>query len=77
MPDSGSVLLIVVLLVLDSLHFVFARLLLPHIAPGVSVLYVLAVSTVEVGIFGLLTRRLHWHVARRHIWFFLAIGASA
>jgi hypothetical protein len=29
-------------LTLDSLHFVFARLLLPHISPGVSAMYVLA-----------------------------------
>ena len=64
-----------VLLVLDSLHFVFARLLLPHIEPRVSVLYVLAVSTVQVGIFGVLTRRIHWQIARRHFWLFVAIGA--
>jgi drug/metabolite transporter (DMT)-like permease len=75
MPQGSSVLLIAVLLVLDSLHFVFARLLLPHIAPGVSVLYVLAVSTLQVGAFGVVTRRLHWQVARRHVWFFIAIGA--
>jgi drug/metabolite transporter (DMT)-like permease len=74
-PSSSNGLLVAMLLVLDSLHFVFARLLLPQIAPGVSVLYVLAVSTVQVGLFGVLTRRIHWQMARRHVWLFLAIGA--
>ena len=77
-PQSASatsnILLVAVLLVLDSLHFVFARMLLPHIEPGSSVMYVLAVSTVEVGIFGLATRRLSRQPAKRHFWFFLAIG---
>lgn len=73
MPIPNA-LLVAVLLILDSLHFVFARLLLPHIAPGVSVLYVLAVGTLEVGAFGLLRGHLRRQTARRHIWFFLAIG---
>jgi drug/metabolite transporter (DMT)-like permease len=71
---SGNVLLIAALLLLDSLHFVFARLLLPHVAPSVSVTLVLVVSTVEVGLFGLATRRLNWRTAREHFGFFLAIG---
>jgi len=72
---SSNLLLVAVLLILDSLHFVFARTLLPRIDPGTSVTLVLAVSTVEVGIFGLAMRRLDWRPARRHFWFFLAIGA--
>jgi drug/metabolite transporter (DMT)-like permease len=73
-PSSGNGPLVAVLLILDSLHFVFARLLLPHIAPGVSVLYVLGVSTLQVGVFGLVTRRIHWQIVRRHLWLFVAIG---
>lgn len=77
-PQSASattnVPLVAVLLILDSLHFVFARMLLPHIEPGSSVMYVLAISTVEVGIFGLATRRLGWQPAKQHFRLFLAIG---
>ena len=71
---TNNVLLVAVLLILDSLHFVFARMLLPHIEPGSSVMYVMAVSTIEVGIFGLATRRLRRQPAKQHFWFFLAIG---
>jgi drug/metabolite transporter (DMT)-like permease len=71
---TSNILLVAILLILDSLHFVFARMLLPHIKPGSSVMYVLAVSTVEVGIFGLATRRLRLQPARRHFRFFVAIG---
>lgn len=71
MPNA---LLIAILLVLDSLHFVFARLLLPHIAPGASVMFVLATSTLEVGLYGLLSGKLRWDVARRYLGLFVAIG---
>ncbi|HHE72803.1 MAG TPA: EamA family transporter, partial [Chloroflexi bacterium] len=70
----NTTLLVAGLVLLDSMHFVFARLLLPRIAPGASVTYVLAVSTLEVGVFGLVQRRLHWQTARRHLWLFVAIG---
>ncbi|MGC9468530.1 MAG: DMT family transporter [Anaerolineae bacterium] len=73
--QSHNILLVAVLLILDSLHFVFARLLLPHVAPGTSVTLVLAVSVLEVGLYGLLTRRLHWQTTKQHFGFFLAIGA--
>jgi len=80
LPVGGSrlannrFLLISAFLTLDSLHFVFARLLLPHISPGVSAMYVLAVGAVEVGLFGLLRRRLHFRTLARHPWFFLSVG---
>jgi len=67
-------LLITSLLVIDSLHFIFARLLLSYISPKVSVLYVLAISTIEVALFGLIRRRIRWEILRKHLWFFLAIG---
>jgi O-acetylserine/cysteine efflux transporter len=71
---TSTVLLMAALLVLDSFHFVFARLLLPYVDPRASALYVMIISTVEVGAFGLATGRLHWASARRHAWFFVAIG---
>jgi drug/metabolite transporter (DMT)-like permease len=71
---SSGYVLVIPLLIVDSLHFVFARLLLPHISPGVSAMYVLAIGTLEVGLFALISRRLHFKVLKRHLWFFLAIG---
>lgn len=67
-------LLLIVLLSVDSLHFVFARLLLPHISPAVSVMYVLGIATLEVFIYGLATRRLSLRGLRPHVLFFTAIG---
>jgi len=58
----------------DSLHFVFARLLLPHANPFLSALFVMGIGTLEVGIFGLVTGRLGLAVFTRHWRFFLAIG---
>ena len=68
-------LLIAALIITDSVHFIFARLLLPHISPSVSVFYVMAIGTVEVGIYGFLCRRIHFMMLRNHFWFFLSIGA--
>jgi len=67
-------LLITTLLIIDSLHFVFARMLLPHMAPAASAMYVLVVATTEVGLLGLFTRRLHFLVLKQNIGFFLVIG---
>jgi len=67
-------MLIAAMLIVDSLHLVFARLLLPYISPGVSAMYVLAIATAEVGLLGLAQRRLHLSVLREHRWFLLSIG---
>ncbi|MCU0522216.1 MAG: DMT family transporter, partial [Anaerolineae bacterium] len=71
---SSTALLVVALLIFDSLHFVFARLLLPHIEPRASALYVMVISTIEVGAFGVVTGRLHWGAVGKHFGFFAAIG---
>ena len=63
-----------VLLLVDSFHYIFARLLLPHLHPTASAFYVLAVGTAEVGVFALAVRKLHWRPALRHFWFFASIG---
>ena len=73
MSGSGF-LLVIALLIVDSLHFVFARMLLPHISPAVSAMFVLAISTVEVGFYGLTRARLRFAVLRKNFWFFLTIG---
>jgi len=73
-PGGSDLFVVASLLIVDSLHFVSARLLLPHISPGVSAMYVLAVGTVEIGLFGLFRRRLHSSTLRQHLGFFLTIG---
>jgi drug/metabolite transporter (DMT)-like permease len=66
--------LFAILLVVDSLHFVFARLFLHHLPPMASTFYVLAVATVEVGIFAAVRRKLDWRPAVTSFPFFAAIG---
>jgi drug/metabolite transporter (DMT)-like permease len=72
-PSNGF-LLVTALLIVDSLHFAFARLLLPYISPGVSAMYVLAIGTVEVALFSLTRKRLRFSTLGKRLWFFLAIG---
>lgn len=62
------------LLLVDSLHFVFARSLLPHLPPETSALLVLGAGTIEVALFLGLRRQINFAVFRRHAWFFLTIG---
>ena len=62
------------MLLIDSLHFVFARLLLPHLPPMTSAMYVLTIGTVEVVIFAQLTGRLRFAPLWQNMWFFTAIG---
>lgn len=71
--------LFTVLLVVDSLHFIFARALLPHISPMVSAMYVIGIATVEVGLYGLYRRArgrpgIELRHVRGHLPFFLIIG---
>lgn len=71
--------LFTVLLVVDSLHFIFARALLPHISPMVSAMYVIGIATVQVGLYGLYLRArkcpgIRIGHARKHVGFFLIVG---
>jgi drug/metabolite transporter (DMT)-like permease len=67
-------LLLSLLLLLDSLHFIWARLLIPYLPGGTSAFYVLAIATVEVTLFMVATRRVRVRVFRENLRFFLAIG---
>jgi len=73
-PAQNTAPILIVLLLVDSLHFVFARTLLPLISPGVSAMYVLMIGTVMVGGYGLVRGQLGWRTARDHWRFFLVIG---
>ena len=72
---SGSeTALFALLLLVDSLHFVFARALVPHISPLVSAMYVIGIATVQVGAYGALRSAIDWRMARVHWVFFASIG---
>ena len=66
--------LFAILLLVDSLHLVFARAFLPYFEPVISATLVLAVGTIQVGIYGLWRGQLHLASLRKHLWFYLAIG---
>ncbi len=66
--------LLLVLLIVDSLHFVFAGLIKSYLPPAVGAMYVLGIATVEVGLFLLWRRTIRWSILRQHWFFFLVIG---
>jgi drug/metabolite transporter (DMT)-like permease len=70
-----SAWLLPLLLALESMHFVFARLAHDVLDPRVSILYAMSIATLTVGIYGVVTRRLSLAVGRRHWRLFAAIGA--
>ncbi|MBK8045700.1 MAG: DMT family transporter [Anaerolineales bacterium] len=72
--DAEKASLFAILLLVDSMFFIWARLLLPRISPLASSFFVLAVATIEVGVFALVRRQLHWRPALSHFWFFASIG---
>ncbi len=67
-------LVITILLLLDSLHFVFARLLRIYLPPVQAALFVLGFATVETAVFLAWRRKIQLSVLRQNIWFFAAIG---
>ena len=71
---DNAPLIVSLLVVIDSLHFVFARLLLPHLHPMTSAFYVLAIATVQVAIFAKWQGHFRIKVLRQNLWFFLAVG---
>ncbi len=71
---SNAPILIGVLLLVDSLHFVFARILHPYLPGGTSAMYVLTFAAIEVTIFLAIRRQIQLQVFRQHLRFFLVIG---
>ena len=60
------------LLVADSLYYVFARLMLPHFPPAAGAFYMMVAGAIIV--FAFLGGRIGLASLRRHFWFFLTIG---
>jgi drug/metabolite transporter (DMT)-like permease len=73
-PAQNPPVVVAVLLMVDSLHFVFARLLVPYLPGGTAAFYVLAVATVEVALFLAIRRAIRFDVFRDNWRFFLTIG---
>jgi O-acetylserine/cysteine efflux transporter len=71
---ENAPLLVMGLLMVDSLHFVFARLLLPHLPPVTSAFFVLLVATVEMGVVAGAQGRLRRPIPWQYGWFFVAVG---
>jgi len=67
-------LLLLILLIVDSLHFVFAGLLKTYLPPAVAAMYVLGIATLEVGLYLSWQRRIRISVFQAHWLFFLMIG---
>jgi drug/metabolite transporter (DMT)-like permease len=67
-------LVMAVLLLVDSLHYIFARLLLPHLPATTSSFYTLLVGLVETAVFLAWRRQIKWTVLRQNLRFFLAVG---
>ena len=66
--------LLAMVLLFDSMHFIFARLLLTWISPDVSAMYVMAIAAVQVGVYGWWRGVLQPTVLRDHWRFLLIIG---
>jgi O-acetylserine/cysteine efflux transporter len=64
--------LIVGLLLVDSLYYIFARLLLPLLPPAAGAMYMMVVGAVQVAL--LMGGRVDWRVLWRHRWLFLTVG---
>lgn len=71
---SLEVSLFGLLLVVDSLHFVFARALLPYFDSLVAAALVLVVATVQIGVYGILTRTIQWAGILRDLRFYALVG---
>ncbi len=71
---SNTPLLMIGLLLVDSLHFVFGRLLTNHFSPAVSSMWMISIGFFEIFLFMAATRRISWQILRDHWRFFTVIG---
>ena len=71
---NNSTAVVIVLLLADSLHFIFARLLLPYLPPTAGSFYYMAIATLQIAIFAAVRRQIDWRIFRDNAKFFLIIG---
>lgn len=48
--------------------------MVPYVSAEVAAPFVMGIAAVQIGIYGLITRRLSWAPLRQHFWFFASIG---
>jgi drug/metabolite transporter (DMT)-like permease len=66
--------MVAALLVADSLHFVFGRMLAPYLPPTTSSFYYMSLALIQIAIFAALRREIDWRVFRDNWRFFTIIG---
>lgn len=67
--------MITALVIVDSLHLVFGRALVPYLHPAVTSMYLMGIGCAVVGAFALMRGSLTLSVFRPHTVFFLTIGS--
>lgn len=72
--NAADLPLLVSVLLFDSLHFIFARLLVPYVGPATSAPLVMGIAAFQIGLYGWITGRLSLRALRHHWLFFLVIG---
>ena len=65
---------LVAMVVIASFHLIFGRMLAPLVSPFVSAFFVLAIATLEIGLYLAWNRSIQWRILAKHRWFFIAIG---
>ena len=60
------------LLLVDSLYYIFARILLPLVPPAAGAMWMLVLGALQIAV--LLRGRIDWGVLWRHRWLFLTVG---
>lgn len=74
MPRATLSALLFILLVVDSLHFVFAGLIKQYVSPVMGAMLVLSIAAAEVGLYLVWRRNIRWSLLRRYWLFFAIIG---
>lgn len=72
--SASDLPLVTIMLLFDSLHFIWARALVPYVSPEVSAPLVISVAAIQIGLYGWWTGRLSLDALRKHFWFFTTIG---
>ncbi len=65
-------LLVAGLLLVDSLYYIFARILLPLVPPAAGAMWMLVLGALQIAV--ILRGRIDWRVLWRHRWLFLTVG---
>lgn len=71
--DNETAVMVLLLLV-DSLHYVFARLLLPYLPATTSSFFYMTIATLEIALFAVVRQQIDWQIFRKNAKFFLTIG---